>query len=237
MTDQPLRDLHAIGYCRVSTDDKGQDPETQADAIHKWADANGVLIDRIFLEEASGTLWPRPVLSTALVTLRTTNASILVCYDQSRLTRDGETQLPLINELLGEGKIIRYVTNGDVDADNIGIRLTNAIRTITDAEERKKLSARTSMALVHKRDVLHIHVGRPARLVICEDLATLNRGKVTASTTVLRPDSVLNFARNGWTLHYVANNILHVDLSILYRAVKGAGLLEEYRTILQEVRA
>lgn len=240
MTDpssRPLDGFHAIGYCRVSTDDKGQDPEIQAKEIQKWADANGVVLDRIYLEEASGVQWPRDELSKALVGIRTGQASILICYDQSRLTRDADAHIPLIKDLMGEGKIIRYVVNGDMDPDSLGVKMVNAIKNVTDSEERRVLREKTSLALQHRRDVLHIQVGRPARLVIADDVSVFPKGKITDSTIVLTPSQALRYAEQGWSVRYVADRILKVPRMTFGRALQSAGLKEEYYRVLSEVRS
>lgn len=230
-----LEGLHAVGYCRVSTDDKGQDPEIQAREIEKWATTNGVILDGMFTEEASGGQWPRDELSKALVTIRTGKATILICYDQSRLTRDADAHMPFIRELMGNGKIIRYVVNGDQDPNSIGVKMINAIKNVTDSEERRVLREKTSLALRYRRDVMHIHVGRPSRLVITEDKSTYPTGKVTDKTIVLTPSQVLNFARQGWTPNYVASHLLNVPSITFSRALKSAGLHEEYYTVLQSM--
>ena len=219
----------------MSTDDKGQDPEIQAREIEKWAMTNGVILDAMFTEEASGGQWPRDELSKALVTIRTGNATILICYDQSRLTRDADAHMPFIRELMGNGKIIRYVVNGDQDPNSIGVKMINAIKNVTDSEERRVLREKTSLALRYRRDVMHIHVGRPSRLVITEDKSTYPTGKVTDKTIVLTPSQVLNFARQGWTPNYVASHLLNVPSITFSRALKSAGLHEEYYIVLQSM--
>lgn len=229
-----LEGLHAIGYCRVSTDDKGQDPEIQAREIEKWAMSNGVILDAMFVEEASGGQWPRDELSKALVTIRTGKATILICYDQSRLTRDADMHMPFIRELMGNGKIIRYVVNGDQDPNSIGVKMINAIKNVTDSEERRVLREKTSLALRYRRDVLHIHVGRPAKVVITEDKSEFPTGKVTDKTIVLTPSQVLNFARQGWSPNYVSAHLLNVPPITFSRALKSAGLQDEYYNVLRE---
>lgn len=233
--NSPLEGFHAIGYCRVSTDDKGQMPEIQAKEIQKWADANGVVLERIYLEEASGGQWPRDELSKALVSLRTGQASILVCYDQSRLTRNADEHLPLIKDLMGAGKIIRYVVNGDQDPDSLGVKMVNAIKNVNATEERRVLREKTSLALQHRRDDLHMQVGRPARLVISDDVSEFPKGKVTASTIVLKPSQVMHYAQEGWTVNYVATRILKVPAMTFHRALDSAGLKEQYYKVLQGV--
>lgn len=136
-----LEGMHAIGYCRVSTDpeDKGQTVETQKRQINEWAERYGVEIDDIYADEGiSGGTWPRPMLSMAIMSLVNSPASFLVCYDQSRLTRDAPAHLSQIKKAL-QGKVIRYVTDGDTDPDNLGIRIVSAIKAETDKEERRVL--------------------------------------------------------------------------------------------------
>lgn len=242
--EQPLKDLHAIGYCRVSTDDKGQDTDIQEQAIRQWAQGQGVIIDAIMSEDISGAIWPRPKLSEAIITVATTQASILVCYDPSRLTRDADSQLPLIKGLLGKGKTIRYVVNGDMDPDSLGVRMITAIKNVTDSEERKVLKEKTKLALEYRRDVLHVHVGRPSRLVITEDPEQYNTGKVSkgalegkkTQTIVITPNQLFNWARNGWAPSYVAHNLLQVSPQLFLQVLKKSPYMEEYYNILNETR-
>lgn len=230
MTNE-LKGLHAIAYARVSTDDKGQDPSIQIDAINKWADANGVIIDKAFSEDVSGAVWPRQGLSEAIIMLVTSDASMLVCYDQSRLTRNAPEHLPLIKNLLGS-KVIRYVTNGDADPDSIGVRLVNSIKAETDKEERRVLSQKTSLALIKKRDTENKHVGRPARIIITDDPTKFRIGLITDKTLVLKPSKVLSFAGQGWTPCYVAKKLLDIPPCTFIRELKRAGVYEDYYKIL-----
>ena len=61
---------HAVGYIRVSTTAQGNDdkygPEVQRDAIIKYADQNGYIIDRWFYDTISGTSENRPALNQIL---------------------------------------------------------------------------------------------------------------------------------------------------------------------------
>ena len=225
-----LEGLHAIGYARVSTDDKGQTTAIQIEQIKKWADANGVILDSVYEEDMSGGIFPRPKLSEALLMVRTTGASMLVCYDQSRLTRDADHHLSLIKDILGENKVIRFVVNGDADPDSIGVKMLTAIKGVTDSEERRVLKEKTKLALAYRRDTLNIHVGRPARLIITDHPEQMKKGVIGESTIVLEPIRALSFASQGWTPSYVANKMLKVPPVTFYRALERAGLKEEYET-------
>lgn len=243
MTDQPLKDLHAVGYARVSTDDKGQSTDSQIDQIKRWADAQGVILDGIFSEDISGTVWPRPVLSQALVTVATTQASILVCYDQSRLTRDAQNHIPLIKKMIGD-KVIRFVVNGDLDPKSMASQLVSAIKGVTDSEERKVLSEKTQLKLAYKRDVLHIHVGRPSKLVITDHPEQYNTGKVSkgaqdgkkTETLVVSPDQLFRWAQQGWAPSYVARSLLNVSPQLFLKVLKGSPYYEEYYRMLNQAK-
>ena len=243
MSDQPLKGLHAVGYCRVSTDDMGQTNETQKRLIDQWAEAQGVIIDAYYMDELSGALFPRPQLAQALITLATSPASMLVCYDQSRLTRNAPEHIPLINQLLGD-KVVRYVTNGDMAPDSLGARVINAIKGETDKEERAKLHARTREALKTRKDNGQ-HVGRPASLIITADTSNLPKGLIASgdgstihgktrqvNTRVLTPTEALNFARAGLS-PYKVSKMLDISPSTFDNALKNANIKAQYYAILK----
>ena len=229
-----LEGLHAVAYARVSTDDKGQDTNIQIEQIKKWAAANGVVLDAVFDEDVSGTVFPRPKLSEALLTVRTTSASMLVCYDQSRLTRDAEHHLAQIKDIIGEGKTIRYVVSGSMDADSMGVRVMSAIKSVTDDEERRVLAEKTKGALEYRRDVLNIHVGRPARVVVTDAPDTLKKGVIGEKTIVLSTMRALSFAAQGWHPSYVARKILMVPPITFLRALERAKLTEKYQAVCEK---
>lgn len=250
---KPLEGLHAIAYARVSTDDKGQDTNVQINAIRQWATANGVVIDKEVSEDVSGAQWPRTGLSDALISLITSPASILVCYDESRLTRKADEHLPIINDMIKDkGKTIRYVVYGDQDPNNLGVRMINAIKGVTNDEERQVLKRKTSKAMIERRDLYHKHMGKPARLIITDNLdeehfntgyVNLNDPSKKIITTVLKPSELLGYARAGFTLNKVATRFLMVDASILHRAIDaydarhGGTLRADYFAILDAIKA
>lgn len=247
-----LEGMHAVGYCRVSLDpaDKGQTVETQKRQINEWAQRYGVIIDAIECDEGkSGGTWPRPGLSMAIMTLVNSPASILVCYDQSRLTRDAPAHLPQIKKAL-QGKVIRYVTDGDADPNNLGVRIVSAIKAETDKEERLTLHKKTSQGMKTRQEQGK-HIGRPSKFVITSDPALLPTGKVQKKdntltdkcrvprgTMVCTKEQVLNWARQGWGAHKVATcHLIPVSTSSFIRAMKDAGIYDEYKRILEEVGA
>lgn len=245
-----LEGMHAIGYCRVSTDpeDKGQTVETQKRQINEWAERYGVEIDGIYADEGiSGGTWPRPMLSMAIMSLVNSPASFLVCYDQSRLTRDAPAHLSQIKKAL-QGKVIRYVTDGDTDPDNLGIRIVSAIKAETDKEERRVLHDKTKAGMA-TRKAQGKHIGRPSKVIITDDPDKLPRGQIQArdgtltdksrvprGTVVYSKEQALNWARLGWSANYTAHNVLRMSTSSFIAMMKKAGIYEEYKQILKEVK-
>lgn len=246
-----LKDMHAVGYCRVSTDpeDKGQTVETQKRQISDWAERYGVTIDAFFSDEGiSGGTWPRPNLSMAIMELVNSPASFLVCYDQSRLTRDAPVHLPQIKKML-QGKVIRYVVDGDTDPDNLGARIMSAIKGETDKEERKVIHDKTAAGMETRRQQGK-HIGRPSKIVITDEPDKLPKGKIQPKdgtytekwhiprgTRVFTKQQVLGWARQGWSAHKVATELLGVSTSSFIRMMEAAQIYTEYKQILQEARA
>lgn len=245
-----LEGMHAIGYCRVSTDpeDKGQTVETQKRQINEWAERYGVEIDGIYADEGiSGGTWPRPMLSMAIMSLVNSPASFLVCYDQSRLTRDAPAHLSQIKKAL-QGKVIRYVTDGDADPDNLGIRIVSAIKAETDKEERRVLHDKTKAGMA-TRKAQGKHIGRPSKVIITDDPDKVPKGQIQArdgtltdkmrvprGTVVYSKEQALNWARLGWSANYTAHNVLRMSTSSFIAMMKKAGIYEEYKQILKEAK-
>lgn len=227
-----LTGLTAIGYARVSTD-KGQTVETQKRLIMDWAESKGVTIKAIYADEGiSGATFPRPELSQAIVDIQVNQIPILVCYDQSRLTRDGFDDLPIIKKMLGKC-VIRYTTL-DLNPDDLGAKIMSAIKTVTDSEERKTLGKRTADGMdTRKREGKH--VGRPAEFLFREDIITAPIGlyKAGRTLTMSKPE-LMEHAKAGHSLTYVCKTVLikangkHVTVATLSKALHDAGLFDEY---------
>jgi DNA invertase Pin-like site-specific DNA recombinase len=88
-----------IGYCRVSTLD--QSTARQLD---------GVLVDRIFEDKASGRDTHRPALAECLKYLR--DGDTLVVHSLDRLARNAEDLLRIVRELTGRGVCVTFYKEG-----------------------------------------------------------------------------------------------------------------------------
>lgn len=236
----PYEGLTAIGYCRVSTDDKGQTNETQAKAIRDWAVRTGANLVEIFYDEMTGTTLNRPGLMQAVGRIRCDGISILVSYDSSRLTRNEE--LPRIREMIGERCTIRY-TSSDIDPSSLGGRITDAVKQIFDKEENVIRSAKTSLGMATRRDQMGIHVGRPAKLVFTEELGSCKKGLKSTpdeshktQSLVYPVETILGFADRGISMNHLAVKILDINPMALRRALMRVGRLEEYKSRYEQSR-
>lgn len=236
----PYEGMTAVGYCRVSTDDKGQTNETQANAIKEWASKTGADLVQIYYDEMTGTTLSRPGLMGAVGRILCDNIRILVAFDQSRLTRNED--LRRIKEMIGSGCSIRYVTS-DIDPESIGGRVTDAIKQIFDKEENRIRADKTTLGMATRRDVMGIHVGRPAKLVFLEELDSCKKGlsvqpnDTHVTSTMIQPlSAVMRMADEGKSLNYVATKVLGVKTMTLRRALIRVGMLEEFNERSRKAR-
>src|ERR1700680_4757383 len=82
-----------VGYVRVSTFD--QNTESQLD---------GVKLDKVFADKASGKDTKRPQLTAALEYLR--EGDMLFVHSMDRLGRNAEDLLRIVRELAGRGVVV-----------------------------------------------------------------------------------------------------------------------------------
>lgn len=226
--NKPYEGMTALGYCRVSTDDKGQTNETQERAIREWAERTGAELKGIYYDEMTGTTLSRPGLMSAVGRILCDEIQILVAYDHSRLTRNEE--LDKIREMIGRCSI-RFVAS-DIDPDSLGGRVYDEVKQIFDKEENLQRSIKTAGGMDTRRRN-NIHVGRPAKLVFAEELETGIQGLNTTidgehkTQTLVYPLSVvMGFADQGLSLNYVANRLLNVNVMALRRALSRKRLVD-----------
>lgn len=85
-----------IGYVRVSSVDQNEARQLE-----------GIEVDRVFLDKASGRTVERPQLIEALKYAR--EGDTLVVHSMDRLARNVEDMLRLVRELNGKGVTVRFV--------------------------------------------------------------------------------------------------------------------------------
>lgn len=217
--------VNIIGYARVSTDDKGQSIDGQKAEIMKWAKAHNSTVVNFYYDEMSGAAFPRPGLSMALMDIQLGAGDYLLCYDQSRLTRDAENHLWRIKLFV---KNIIYVADGDLEPGTLSADLLHAIKGVTDKEERRILGLRTKIGMEAKRNAGK-HVGRPLTLALKEETDGALSGRIVSNvTTVLSRSQVLFYASMGMSPNYLAKNIVHTTSATVYSFLDRNNLKGEY---------
>jgi DNA invertase Pin-like site-specific DNA recombinase len=87
-----------VGYVRVSTLDQNTDRQL-----------DGIELDRVFTDKASGKDTKRPQLQAALDYVR--DGDTLVVHSMDRLARNAEDLLRLVRELTGRGVTVEFIKN------------------------------------------------------------------------------------------------------------------------------
>jgi DNA invertase Pin-like site-specific DNA recombinase len=84
-------------YLRVSTDDKGQNPENQEHSCRELAAANGFEVIEVFTEEKSAwQSYNRPVFDAMLDKAKRDGVKIIIVWDYDRVYRDRKKLLELV---------------------------------------------------------------------------------------------------------------------------------------------
>lgn len=84
--------MKLVGYCRVSTDDKGQNPERQKDLLQAWATRNGHTVAHWIIDEGtSGGISPleRIQVGLAIKKAKELGAEAILVESVDRWTRKG----------------------------------------------------------------------------------------------------------------------------------------------------
>ena len=220
-----VNNVKVVGYARVSTDDKGQSVDNQKREIEKWVSAHDSELVAFYSDEVSGSIFPRPGLNKALLDIQMGSADYLICYDQSRLTRDAENHLCRIRTFAPN---IIYVTDGDLEPDTFSVNLLHAIKGVTDKEERRILGARTKIGM-DRRKAEGVHCGRPLRFALQEENSGSLSGRIVpGKTTVITKAQLITFASMGMSPCYLATNVIHTTPATVYALLERTGTKEEY---------
>ena len=232
-----IQGLRVVQYARVSTDDNDQRLDTQKIAMDRWCEAKGVEVVAYYCEEMTGTTLNRPEFKRAVSEFMFGGADILLAYDQSRITRGNN--IDEVERMISPGRIFTVVA-GDLSSNTLAGQVTTAITGIFDAEENRVRRSKTKMGMQTRKDVDHKHCGRPARFMFAEDLEDAYKGrsmpehvredgKVIPSTKILTEEQFYGYAKAGYSLSWVATNILGISKSVLLAEVKQRESEPSYR--------
>lgn len=240
MTSENAGQQRALLYARVSTDDKGQNPEAQIQVMRKWCSDNDVAIVGEYIDEKSGKDMDRPQfqaaigrITTSALSMTSEKINLLVAWNISRISRDQADFLNLSKMLASVGCHIRFV-NESTKPETMEGQLIATIGAWQAEQERKKISENTKMAL-RQRKAAGKHNARPLRLVFQEDIdAGLYKAegmlrfddKVKHKTKITTMPDVLAWASEGLSLRAIALTKLYVPQSTFYELLKETGRLE-----------
>src|SRR4051812_22930347 len=110
-TDNNLR---AGLYARVSTEDRGQDPETQLRPLREYAERRGFAVVGEFVDHASGTTESRPRYQQLLEAARKRELDVVLVWRYDRFARSTRALVNALGEFKARGvAFISYQENVD----------------------------------------------------------------------------------------------------------------------------
>jgi DNA invertase Pin-like site-specific DNA recombinase len=142
-------------YARVSTDDKGQDPENQLRQLRAWCASAGHEIVNEYVDHASGGkgAGKRPEFSALLAEAHKRQFDLVLCWALDRLSREGMVPTVLhLQRLASYGVGFHSYTEPMLSTDNEMIRdIVLAVMASLAKIERQKISERTRAGMQRVR--------------------------------------------------------------------------------------
>lgn len=153
---------YAVAYARVSTDDKGQNPETQLRAIRQWVQGHpGLEILREFQDESTGTNIDRDGFYTMMGFLQNNKqVRYLLIYSADRLARNYDDAQSIIRQLNNMGIKLIYITADSIDVNSLSGRVINSFMAASAEDYSKGLSDKIKAGIERAREEGK-HIGRP----------------------------------------------------------------------------
>jgi DNA invertase Pin-like site-specific DNA recombinase len=103
MAHRSDKNLRAGLYARVSTEDKGQDPETQLRPLRDYAERRGFLVAGEFVDRASGTTEQRPQYQRLLEAARKRELDVVLVWRHDRFARSTRALVNALGEFRARG--------------------------------------------------------------------------------------------------------------------------------------
>ena len=208
---------YAIAYARVSTDDKGQNPESQLMAIRKWAKKNSVVILKEFKDESTGQNDDRPGLDQAYGYIMRNHRNdkkhlitMFIVLDSDRLSRNMRDTNKLIEELTEMSVKLKYVAAENIDPSTPDGMLMNTFKAHTAEGYVSGHGQKVKAGLMRAR-AEGKHIGRPLSRVDKFDI-----------------DLLLAYADMGYSLRDVAS-VHSVSRLTVTRRLKDEDKLDEFK--------
>lgn len=158
-----IKTLRVALYARVSTLDKGQDPEMQLSELREYASRRGLEIFAEFVDRCSGSRESRPELDRLLTAARRRNFDALLVWKIDRLGRSLRHLVVTLAELDGLG--VAFISLRDaLDLSTPAGRLQFAMLAAF-AEFEKALTVERVRAGLRNARTKGKRLGRPARVI------------------------------------------------------------------------
>jgi len=149
-------------YARVSTKDKGQDPENQLHQLRAFAERHGTIY-KVFTEEVSGGKSERSEFKLLLLEAYQHKFDLVVFWRLDRFSREGAlATLRYLKELKDHGVNYKSFTEPYLDSlGPFGDVIVSMLATIA-AQDLLKISENTKAALAKKK-AAGVQLGAPAK--------------------------------------------------------------------------
>ena len=187
-------------YARVSTNDKGQDPDNQVHQLRDFAEKHGAIY-KVFTEEVSGGKSDRTQFKQLLLEAYQKKFDLVVFWRLDRFSREGALPaLKYLKELRDHG--VNYKSFSEPYLDSLGPFgdvIVSMLATIA-AQDLIKVSENTKAALAKKK-AAGIRLGAPTKstAVVAQTLALKAEGKSNgyiARTLKISPSTVAKYVSN-----------------------------------------
>jgi DNA invertase Pin-like site-specific DNA recombinase len=151
-------------YARVSTDDKGQDPENQLRQLREWCERMGYPVVREYVEHENGGkgVESRKQLAAMFTGASRREFDLLLVWSLDRFSREGmAATVAHLQRLASHGVAFRSFTEEHLSTENELVRdILLAVLASLARLEREKISQRTKAGLERARAKGKV-LGRP----------------------------------------------------------------------------
>lgn len=212
--------IYAVSYARVSTDDKGQNPESQLFAIREWAAKKGnIKILKEFSDESSGTNDDRDGLDAIFgYKRRHPEVTRLIVLDADRLSRNMDDAPVIQRDLSRIGLRVVYVADENLDLTTKEGKLMNYMKAYADQSYVDELKIKIKAGMNRAR-AEGKQIGRPSK-----------RGNDKIDI-----DLLFEFAKMGYSLRRL-EKVFNVSRNTLVRKLQDVGRYEEFKQIQNEMK-
>lgn len=146
-------------YARVSTPDRGQDPETQLRQLREYVDRRGFSVHREYVDQASGMKNDRPAYRSMLEGARRREFDVLIVWRYDRFARSLRELVNALAEFESMGiEFVSYSEGADTTTPQ-GRLLFGIMGSL--AEFERNLIAERVRAGMQRAKAQGKHTGRP----------------------------------------------------------------------------